>query len=343
MSLLICIQALGIPLFNHAEHAELPEINMGMGSERALTSWISLGGQGFDTAWAYGSQQAALGQVISRSGRNRSDFYITTKIPCCPGFGDFGENVVGVGTCYYVKKQSLNASELIEQDLRRLSLEYIDLLLLHWPCRNLEDTITAYKAMEPFVFIGRVRALGVSNFNRTILQSFLPFISVQPYANQCPFSVASHAVPQFGGDLQTLRFCQEKGIRYSAYSPLAGFWPVTHGWSTSALLSDPTVTQIARKYNASSAQVALRWLTQQRIAVVTASYSGNPRHLKDALTAHRTLLSSDDTDRLAHVSSKVSEMSRIHERRFSGWYSLTVVLALISARTCRSSFYGRIV
>jgi 2,5-diketo-D-gluconate reductase B len=124
-----------------------------------------------------------------------------------------------------------------------------------------------------------VRALGVSNFNASLLDAFVARVAVRPIVNQCGLSVAGHRSERWGSSIETVRQGRALGVAYAAYSPLGRVTRV------SGVLGLPTVRAIAARHNASSAQVALRWLVQQDVAIVTATRSA--AHMVEALASAR--------------------------------------------------------
>ena len=126
------------------------------------------------------------------------------------------------------------------------------------------DTVATYKAMEPLVKSGKAKAIGISNFNASAIEAFLPQVTVKPAINQCGYSIAGHTESLWGRDDATRHYCAAHNITYSAYSPLGGLSGVD-------VLSDKRVLAVAAAHNKSSAQVALRWVTQQGVTAVTAS------------------------------------------------------------------------
>merc|ERR1712094_26462 len=111
-----------------------------------------------------------------------------------------------------------------------------------------------------------------------------------PAVNQCGFSVGNHNASTFGRDMQTLAKCKEKGITYSAYSPLGGLSGVN-------VLGNPVVKAVGAAHNKSTAQVALRWVTQQGVVAVTASEAVS--HLQTALDSFDFTLSDAEMARLS--------------------------------------------
>jgi 2,5-diketo-D-gluconate reductase A len=215
-----------------------------------------LGGRGIDTALTYGDViQQKVARALATTDVPRSDIFVTTKVPCCP--------LADSGKC---KQPEYSGS--IAQDISKdiAILGKVDLLLLHWPCDTYQQTLDAYTALEAALTSGVTRARGVSNFNASLLERLSKDIKVKPAVNQCGHSVGAHHLhnPKFGGDDLTVEYCAKHGISYSAYSPLGGL----NGLD---IYKNPTVISIANVHKVSPAQVALKWLVQQNITVVTAS------------------------------------------------------------------------
>lgn len=190
---------------------------------------------------------------------------ISTLISVCAGCpGKAFAGAIGSAAMCLLHKDPAKA---VQHDFDMLGLDFIDLMLVHWPCDNLEDSVTTYKAMEPFFKQGKIKALGVSNFNSSALEQLLKQVDVRPVVDQCAFSIAGHSDSRWGRDDATKAFCDAQGIHYSAYSPLGGW--AKHG--TGHVLNDPTVQSVAAAHNTTTAAVAMRWVTQQGVVAVTSS------------------------------------------------------------------------
>merc|ERR1712031_35190 len=168
-----------------------------------------------------------------------------TKVPCCPAPTNLQH------FCGSIQSPVDGVKQAVEADLEQLGT-WADLILLHWPCATMEDTIAAYKQLEPLVENGKARSIGISNFNASLIDALLKEVTVPPAVNQCGFSIGNHNSSLFGRDLATLQRCKEVGITYSAYSPLGGLSGID-------VLTDPDVVAIAKAHDKSPAQVALRW------------------------------------------------------------------------------------
>ena len=255
------------------------------GISRNHSAWLRAGGRHVDTAFVYGdAQQAAVGEAIAASGLPRADLFVTTKVVCCPTHrcSEFCTEPPNA-----VNASMHNVSEQLEHSLRLLGLEYADLVLLHWPCARLEDTVAAYSVLEQAHAAGRARAIGVSNMNASALAALLKVVSVSPAVNQCAHSIAGHPAAHdgvgtrclegsrlYGADDETARFSQQQHVAFAAYSPLGSI-------SNVDVLGRPEVQAVAQAKAKSPAQVALRWLVQQGVTAVTAT--SNPAHAAEAL------------------------------------------------------------
>ena len=260
--LAVSMAATPAPTVEIAPGVQMPKINLGLCNH---TKWFEVGGRGLDTALVYGdAAQKESGASVRNSGLPRSEVFVTTKVPCCPA--DKWLKAAG-GIPAMCSVLGHNTSAQIQHDLSTLNLDYVDLMLLHWPCDTFEETLTTYRVMEDMVAAGTAKAIGISNFNATMVDQIVKAAKIVPAVNQCGFSIAGHDNATWGRDDATVEMCKHHGVSYEAYSPLGG-------WAkggTGHILNDPTVNAIAKANNKSSAQIALRWITQQDIIIVTSS------------------------------------------------------------------------
>jgi len=199
----------------------------------SLALWLRLGGVGIDTALVYKNQKQ-VAEGLAQSGKARDEVFITTKIPCFPAM------------------TPALALDLVRFDLSELRVSYVDLMLLHEPCKAEEDTQQAWLGLQQAFDAGLARAIGVSNFARSDIDAVVKLGSPQPAVNQCRMSVGDH-------DDATRAYGEALGITYEAFSPLRH-----------VDLSDPRLLQIARAHRKSAAQVALRWIVQQDVVLATS-------------------------------------------------------------------------
>lgn len=248
-----------VPTVPIAPGVNQPLLNFGF--QQNHSDAIKLGVRGIDTANVYGDpQQQEVGRAVRESGIPRDEFFITSKIPCCPGKDFTGD----ADNCNYTR----NATDDAQHDFDMLGLDYVDLMLMHWPCDDPADTLAVYRTLEALQQSGKARAIGVSNFNSSALKMLhAADLKVRPVVDQCGYSIAGHTDPQWGRDDASRDYCFSEHCTFTAYSPLGG-------WAkggTSHVLNDPTVVAVAAAHNRSTAQVALRWVVQQGIIAVTSS------------------------------------------------------------------------
>jgi diketogulonate reductase-like aldo/keto reductase len=153
--------------------------------------WMRLGGRGIDTAADYGSHQAQVGaavreMVAQKVVTNRSDVFITTKI--------------SPDTC-----SSQAAVAAVRADLAQLGLDYVDLVLQHFPCDTEQENQAMWTGLMQAKALGLTRSIGVSSFSVEQLQGILSLNQAIPAVNQCQMAVGSH-------DDQTRAFCEQHGI-----------------------------------------------------------------------------------------------------------------------------------
>jgi diketogulonate reductase-like aldo/keto reductase len=223
------------------------------------TEFLRQGGRGIDTALTYTDDINAQIKAALKAYPEipRSDIFVTTKVPCCPGTG-------------YCKQAEYNGT--IAQDMQKnnelLDLPITDLTLLHHPCDTVAHTIERWLELEAGLAAGLTKAIGVSNFNADLLAQLAADkrTKITPAVNQCNHAIGNHNEshsPKTGGDDKTVAYCKAHGISYSAYSPMEGL-------SGHDIFKNPTVLAIAKTHNVSGAQIALKWLVQQEISAVTA-------------------------------------------------------------------------
>ena len=177
------------------------------------------------------------------------------QVPCCP---QKAEHPV-------CAKYSGSIADDVAKDLKEIGVDYVDLMLLHWPCDTPEETAAQYAQLQGLLAAGTARAVGVSNFNASLIQGLVghPAVTVKPVVNQCGFSVGSHDAAFRGGDDATRAWCQANGIAYEAYSPLGG--------GKIDVLGNQHVGAIAKAHGVGAAQVALRWIAQQGALMATSA------------------------------------------------------------------------
>lgn len=197
---------------------------------------IELGYRSIDTAAIYGNE-AGVGEgiklALASTGLTREDLFITSKV------WNAGLNYEETVSAY-------------EESLEKLGLDYLDLYLIHWPGKN--KFAESWSALEDLYIEGKIRAIGVCNFNISHLQDLMKNARVTPVINQVEFH------PRL--QQQSLRaFCKEHNIQLEAWAPLM----------QGGLLDDPTIANIAEKYGKSNLQVILRWDIQNGVITIPKS------------------------------------------------------------------------
>ena len=202
--------------------------------ERCVSQAIALGYRSVDTAQAYYNEEG-VGRAVSKAGVPRDQLFLTTKV----WISNAGE------AC---------AAASIDESLRKLQTDYIDLLLIH---QAYGDYYGTYRAMEQAVRAGKVRAIGVSNFQAGRFVDLALHVDIKPAMNQLQCNVLT----QQRGIRPVL---DEYGTKITAWSPLGG--------SGAAMLKATALLgELGEAYGKTPAQVALRWLTQQGIVVIPKS------------------------------------------------------------------------
>ena len=200
----------------------------GQVAEESVLAALNSGYRHIDTAAAYGNEES-VGAAIKKSGINRHELFVTTKL----WNSDHGYQ---------------NTKNAIDTSLEKLGLDYLDLYLIHWPnpatMRDnwAELNAESWQAMEEAVQAGKIRAIGVSNFRKHHLDELLKTAEIKPAVNQ------NYLNPS---DMQEdlVKYNDSLGIVNEAYSPLG----------TGGLLSNEVVNEIAEKYGKSPAQILIRW------------------------------------------------------------------------------------
>ena len=201
--------------------------------ERCVSDAIEVGYRLIDTAQAYFNEEG-VGNAIVKSGVPRNELFITTKV----WISNAGEE---------------RATRSIDESLRKLQTDYIDLLLIHQPYG---DYYGSYRAMERALEQGKVRAIGVSNFQAGRFVDLALKAHVKPMVNQLETNV-------FSQQNDIMPWLAEFGTMQMAWAPL--------GQGRNNLFADPVLTEIGSRYGKSPAQVALRWLTQRGIVAIPKS------------------------------------------------------------------------
>ena len=201
--------------------------------EQAVLDAIDVGYRLIDTATAYQNERQ-VGNAIKVSGVDRKELFITTKL--------------------WLNRASYEGAKIqFEQSLNLLQVDYIDLYLIHQP---FGDIYGAWHAMEELYEQGKIKAIGVSNFQPDRLADLMAFNKIKPAVNQIE-------VNPFNQQLQAAPWMQSKMIQPEAWAPFAE--------GKNDIFNHPVLTTIGNKYNKSVGQVILRWLIQRKIVCLAKS------------------------------------------------------------------------
>ena len=229
----------------------------------SVMTLIENGGRLIDTAYMYGNEEA-VGEGVRRAmaeyGVSREEIFVITKI---------------------YPNQFSDPESAIDMALEKLDIDYIDMMLLHHPGSN---DVNAYLAMEEYVEQGKIRSLGLSNWYIEELTDFLPQVNIMP-------ALVQNEIHPYYQEREIVPFIQEKGIVVQCWYPLGG-----RGY-TKELLTDETITAIAKAHGVSAVQVILRWDLQRGIVVIPGS--SNPDHIRENLDLFGFELSPEEMAQIA--------------------------------------------
>lgn len=230
-------------------------------AEASVLSALQCGYRLIDTANAYVNEKA-VGRAMKRSGLNREEIFLETKL--WPSFYE--------------------QDDAVDKTLARLDTDYIDLLLIHQPAGNY---IAGYRQMEKAYKEGKVRAIGLSNFNEAQIREILEICEVRP-------SVLQTEVHPYSQEKALKQFLAQEGMVIQAWYPL--------GHGDKALINEPLFTELAQKYGKSNAQIILRWHIQDGNIVIPGSK--NAEHIRDNFDLFDFSLSDEEMAKIAAMDQK---------------------------------------
>jgi len=234
---------------------------------RCVSDAISLGYRLIDTATVYGNEES-VGGGIKKSGIDRKELFVTSKL----WVDDSG---------YEKGKKAFQTS------LDKLGLEYLDLYLIHRPRGDVQGS---WKAMEELYNEGKIRAIGVSNFEANHLDELMTYAKVKPAVNQ----IETHAFFQQEKANESL---QKYGIQQEAWSPLAQ--------GRNGHFTNETLAAIGKKYNKNNAQVSLRWHYQRGIVAIPRS--SQKAHMLENLNIFDFELDESDMNAIAPLDLNITQ------------------------------------
>jgi len=217
----------------------------------AVKSAIDIGYTHIDTAQAYGNERG-VGEGVRKSGIARDKIFVTTKVAA-------------------EHKNYKSAADGIDESLRKIGLDYIDMMIIHSPQpwkevnqsdnRYIEGNREAWRALTDAYKAGKIRAIGVSNFLKEDIDSLWESAEIKPMVNQVLCHISN-------SPLELIDYCQSKGIVMEAYSPVA------HGEA----LKNDKIASIAEKYGVTVPQLCIRYDIQ--LGMIVLPKTANPEHMK---------------------------------------------------------------
>jgi 2,5-diketo-D-gluconate reductase A len=256
------------PLIELNDGNRIPQLGLGtwpLDDEQvaaAVVQAVEAGYRHIDTAVKYGNERG-VGNGIRASGVDRSELFITTKLD-----GEYqGHDRAVTG---------------LEGSLKRLGLDYVDLLLIHWPLPGRDQYVSTWQTFERLQAEGKVRSIGVSNFKPAHLERLMAETDVVPAVNQIQLSPAITRTAE-------REFHARHGIVTESYSPLGG--------SGAGLLSAPVLSQLAEKHGKTPGQLVLRWHIQN--GLVTIPKSASPERMAENLDVFDFALDPQDLAELS--------------------------------------------
>lgn len=258
---------MAVPNITLNNGVEMPQLGFGVfqvpndETEAAVTAALDAGYRSIDTAKVYGNEEG-VAAALAKSGIARDELFVTTKL----WNSDQGHD------------QALRA---FDASLSRLGLEYLDLYLIHWPTPERDTYVDTWRAFEKLLAGGRVRAIGVSNFQPDHLKRLVDETGTVPAVNQVELHpyLTNEAVRAADA---------AHGVITEAWSPLA---------KGGDLLADDVVTALAKKYDRTAAQVVLRWHLQLGNVVIPKSVT--PSRIAENLDVFGFELADDDVATLS--------------------------------------------
>ncbi|HEX4362080.1 MAG TPA: aldo/keto reductase [Pseudonocardia sp.] len=240
---------------------EIPQFGSGVfqvppaETKQAVLQAFDAGYRHIDSAQMYQNEEG-VGQAVADSGLSRDEIFVTTKL----NNGGHGYE---------------SAIAALDESLRKLGLDHVDLFLIHWPLPHLDKYVDTWKGFEKLLADGKARSIGVSNFEVSHLERLAKETDTVPAVNQ----IELH--PLFT-QLELRKYHAEHGIATEAWAPIA----------QGAVLGDATLGALAEKYGRTPAQIVLRWHVQ--IGNIVFPKSVNPARMRENINVFDFELSAED-------------------------------------------------
>ena len=230
---------------------------------------LKVGYRLIDTAQVYGNEDM-VGQAIKESGIPREEIFITTKLR----FRNHSDPI-----------------PRLEESFKQLGVDYIDLVLIHWPYG---DYYHAYKVLEDYYKQGRIKAIGVSNFEPSRLIDLIQNCEIPPMVNQIEANI-------YAQRWEEQKYFDKYGVAIMAYAPLR------HG-VLPEILQEPTLVEIANKYHKTPAQIALKFVMNRNMIIIPKSSNAN--RIKENFDLFDFELNDDEMNRIIALDKKYPIIGR---------------------------------
>lgn len=268
-------------IYRNWQGVEIPALGFGtyeLNNDDAatmITEAAKIGYRHFDTAQMYHNEEG-VGRGLKASGLARDDYFLTTKV-------------------WFDQFQSGDLQTSVVESLRKLDLDHVDLLLLHWPNDDvpLEETIAALNEVKN---LGMTRLIGISNFPTALIEKAVSLSDAALTVNQVEYH-------PYLDQTKVLKSLRDRDMLLTAYCPIA----------RGKVLTDPTLIKIGKKHDKSPVQVTLRWLLQQD-SVMAIPKSGSPKNAAANFDIFDFELSADD---MAAISALAKPDGRLIDPEFA--------------------------
>lgn len=224
----------------------------------AVLYFLKSGGRLIDTAHMYKNEEE-IGRAVRDSGINRDEIFVITKL---------------------YPNQFSKPEKAVEEALEKLNIGYIDMMLLHHPGK---DDVKAYKAIEKYINMGKIKSAGLSNWYIDELKSFPNEVNIMP-------ALVQNEIHPYYQENNVIPYIQNLGIVVQSWYPLGG-----RGY-TKKLLNDEVIIEIAKSHNVSTAQVILKWNLQKSVTVIPGS--SNCEHIKENMDLFSFELSNEEMEKI---------------------------------------------
>ena len=248
--------------------------------ERCVLDALQVGYCALDTAQSYFNEEQ-VGSAVQKSGIPREEIFLTTK----------------VWLEHYGYEQTKAA---VLESMQKLRTDYLDLVLLHQP---FADYYGAYRALEDLYDVGKLRAIGISNFYPDRMVDIASFARIRPMVNQ----VEVHPLHQ---QSEAKQWLEKYGIQMEAWAPFAE--------GRGGLFTNPVLTQIGAKYGKTAAQVILRWHIQRGIAIIPKST--HIERMRENLDVFDFVLTPEDMEAIAALDQKQSVFFSHQDPAMVEWF-----------------------